>query len=105
MISRRLRLWPYASAAAVGSLSTRTTVSPAIAPAVAVAARDDHRRVVRPFLDLERRARLRGLDLGRLVGAADQPLDRVDRVLRVDDLALLGRRADHHAAVGVERHD
>ena len=30
---------PYASAAAVGSLSTRTTVSPAIAPAVAVAER------------------------------------------------------------------
>src|SRR6185295_3319875 len=39
MISRRLRVWPYASAAAVGSLSTRTTVSPAIAPAVAVAER------------------------------------------------------------------
>src|SRR3954471_14564494 len=39
MISRRWRVWPYASAAAVGSLSTRTTVSPAIAPAVAVAER------------------------------------------------------------------
>ncbi len=39
MISLRLRWLPYASAAAVGSLSTRTTVSPAIAPAVAVALR------------------------------------------------------------------
>src|SRR5215467_12005284 len=39
MISRRLRALPYASAAAVGSLSTRTTVRPAIAPAVAVAER------------------------------------------------------------------
>ena len=37
-------------------------------------------------------ALLRGLDLGRVVAAADQPLDREDRVLRIDDLALLGRR-------------
>ena len=39
IVSFKLRVLPYASAAAVGSLSTRTTVRPAIAPAVAVADR------------------------------------------------------------------
>ena len=72
---------------------------------VLAAPRHDERPVAGPLLDLEGEALPRAVDLVALPRPPDEPLDARDRVLRVDDAALLGRVADEHLAVRVERHD
>ena len=95
--------WPSAaSATAFARRSTKALIS---GQRVDLAARDDADPLLVPLDELERHRLDGALHLVRGVGAADEPLDGVDGVARIDDPAVLGRLADEHLAGRVERHE
>ena len=53
--------------------------------------------------ELERETLLRLIDLVARKRAADQTLDRIDGVLRIEEPALLGGSAYEHVTAGVKR--
>jgi hypothetical protein len=61
--------------------------------------------LVRSLDEIEREAAARARDLGRVERTTDQSLDRVDRVLRVEQASLARRVADEHVTLRVERDD
>jgi hypothetical protein len=66
-------------------------------------ARSDHRLLLRALDELEGKAPLRLLDLGRPPLTTDQALDREERVLGVDHATLARFASDEDATIGVVR--
>ena len=76
-----------------------------LAEGVGLAARRHQYAAARPLGELEREPLFGFVDLVARVGAADQPLDRVDGVLRVEESSLLGGGAHQYVAARMKGDD
>ena len=76
-----------------------------LAERISLTARGHQDAAARPLRELERESLAGLLHLVAAVGTADQALDRVDGVLRIEEPALFGGSSDEHIAARMKRND